>query len=44
VVNGKIHDVTAEQVFNHLLPVLSGIKPGVEIAVRYTPDDVAARD
>ena len=44
VVNGKIHDVTAEQVLGHFLSVLSGIKSGVEIAVRYTPDNAAAQD
>lgn len=37
VVRGKAHDVTAEQVLNHLLPVLSGLKPDAEIVVRYEP-------
>lgn len=38
VVRGKQHQVTAEQVLNHLLPVLAGVKPDAEIVVRYAPD------
>ncbi len=37
VVNGKVHDVTAEQLLNHLLPALAGVKPGLEVIVRHTP-------
>lgn len=37
VARGKQHVVTAEQVLNHLLPVLAGIKPETEITVRYEP-------
>ncbi len=39
VARGKQHDVTAEQVLNHLLPVLAGIKPDAEIVVRYLPNE-----
>jgi hypothetical protein len=37
VANGKTHDVTAEQVLNHLLPVLAGTKPQTELVVRHEP-------
>jgi hypothetical protein len=32
---GKIFRMTAEQVLNHLLPALSGIKPNLTIKVIY---------
>lgn len=38
VANGKVHEVTAEQVLNHLLPGLAGVKADVEIVVRHVPD------
>ena len=31
---GNVFRMTAEQVLNHLLPALSGIKPGLTIKVR----------
>ena len=44
VVNGKVHEVTAEQLLNHLLPALAGVKRDVEVAVRYMPDTADERD
>jgi hypothetical protein len=38
VVSGKLHTVTAEQLLNHLLPVLAGIKSEVEVVVRQVTD------
>ena len=32
---GRIFRATAEQVLNHLLPVLAGVKPGVSIKVEH---------
>jgi hypothetical protein len=32
---GNIFRMTAEQVLNHLLPALSGIKPGLTVKVNY---------
>ncbi|OGV91651.1 hypothetical protein A2783_00340 [Microgenomates group bacterium RIFCSPHIGHO2_01_FULL_45_11] len=34
----KTFRMTAEQVLNHLLPILSGIKPNVTIKVEYKED------
>jgi hypothetical protein len=32
---GNIFRMTAEQVLNHLLPALSGIKPGIFIEIKH---------
>ncbi|MDP4221274.1 MAG: hypothetical protein Q8916_04105 [Bacteroidota bacterium] len=34
---GNRHKATAEQVLNHLLPALSGIKPNAKVTVDYRP-------
>jgi hypothetical protein len=34
---------TAEQVLNHLLPALAGVKPGVRVEVRYRARRAAAK-
>lgn len=34
---GRRFDATAEQVLNHLLPALAGLKPGVSVEVRHRP-------
>lgn len=34
---GNEYRATAEQVLNHLLPALSGLKPGVTVEVEYHP-------
>jgi hypothetical protein len=34
---GRRFDATAEQVLNHLLPALAGIKPGVRVEVKHRP-------
>jgi hypothetical protein len=36
---GKIFRMTAEQVLNHLLPALSGIKPNLTIKVDYNKEE-----
>lgn len=36
---GKTFRMTAEQVLNHLLPALSGIKPNLTIKVDYNKED-----
>lgn len=38
VARGATHTATAEQVLNHMLPVLAGIKPQAEVVVRHLPD------
>ena len=38
---GNRHKATAEQVLNHILPVLAKVKPGVEVMVEYVPDSSA---
>jgi hypothetical protein len=40
---GKAFPATAEQVLNHVLPALAGIKPGVTIKVEHF-DDPEERD
>jgi hypothetical protein len=39
---GRRMPATAEQVMNHLLPALAGVKPGIEVRVRHRDvnDDV----
>jgi hypothetical protein len=32
---GRRMPATAEQVMNHLLPALAGVKPGIEVLVRH---------
>lgn len=32
---GRVFRMTAEQVLNHLLPALAGIKPGLSVSVEY---------
>lgn len=34
---GNRHAATAEQVLNHMLPVLAGVKPGVKLRVAHVP-------
>lgn len=36
---GKTFRMTAEQVLNHLLPVLSGIKPDLKLKVEYKKEN-----
>jgi hypothetical protein len=38
---GRVFRATAEQVLNHLLPVLSGIKPGMSVSVEHHEGRVA---
>ena len=38
---GNRHKATAEQVLNHILPALAGVKPGVELTVEHTPERTA---
>jgi hypothetical protein len=35
---GNRHKATAEQVLNHLLPALAGVKPKVRVVVEYVPE------
>jgi hypothetical protein len=35
---GRNFQATAEQVLNHLLPVLAGLRPGLTIHVEHHPD------
>ena len=35
---GNIFRMTAEQVLNHLLPAIAGIKPNIRIKVEHTVD------
>ncbi len=35
---GRLFRMTAEQVLNHLLPALAGVKPGVTVEVEYSGD------
>ena len=35
---GRSFSMTAEQVLNHLLPALAGLKPGIICEVVHTPD------
>jgi hypothetical protein len=35
---GNIFQMTAEQVLNHLLPALSGVKPGLMVEVDYNKE------
>ncbi len=35
---GNKFRMTAEQLLNHLLPAVAGIKPNLKIKVEYTPD------
>ena len=39
---GSRHAATAEQVLNHLLPVLAQVKPGVTVCVEYVPEGEAS--
>jgi len=39
---GRMYRMTAEQVLNHVLPALAGIKPGVIIKVEHH-DDISTR-
>lgn len=34
---GKEHRMTAEQVLNHLLPAIAGVKPNITFRVEYNP-------
>ena len=34
---GNLFRATAEQVLNHLLPALAGVKPGLIVAVEHVP-------
>ena len=34
---GREFRATAEQVLNHLLPALAGIRPGIRVRVEYRP-------
>jgi hypothetical protein len=36
---GKTYRLTAEQVLNHLLPALSGIKPGLITKIEHNRED-----
>ena len=36
---GNIFRMTGEQVLNHLLPALSGIKPGLTVKVDYNKEE-----
>ena len=36
---GKTSRMTAEQVLNHLLPALAGIKPNLKVKVDYNKED-----
>ena len=40
---GRAFRMTAEQVLNHVLPALAGVKPGVAITVEHR-DDLAASE
>lgn len=35
---GNRHKATAEQVLNHILPVLANVKPGVKVTAEHLPD------
>lgn len=35
---GRTFKMTAEQVLNHLLPALAGVKPNLSVSVVYQPD------
>ncbi|MGE5134872.1 MAG: hypothetical protein ACM32E_18445 [Gemmatimonadota bacterium] len=39
---GNRHKATAEQVLNHVLPALAGVKPNAGITVEYMPEDPGA--
>jgi hypothetical protein len=39
---GRRMPATAEQVMNHLLPALAGVKPGIEVSVRHRDMDEEA--
>jgi hypothetical protein len=41
---GRKFRATAEQVLNHLLPVLAGVKPNVTVEVIYRPSKTNAGD
>ena len=41
---GRTFRMTAEQVLNHLLPALAGVKPGVTIEVRHEEPAASRRD
>lgn len=41
---GRRMPATAEQVMNHLLPALAGVKPGVEVCVEHRDLSAAAGD
>jgi hypothetical protein len=41
---GRRMPATAEQVMNHLLPALAGVKPGIEVRVRHRDVDEEAGD
>lgn len=36
---GRTFRMTAEQVLNHLLPALAGVKPNLNVKVEYRPTD-----
>jgi hypothetical protein len=39
---GRARPATAEQVMNHLLPALAGVKPGIEVSVAHRDVDPGA--
>lgn len=39
---GRKMPATAEQVMNHLLPALAGVKPGIEVSVAHRDIDLNA--
>ena len=41
---GRRMPATAEQVMNHLLPALAGVKPGIDVSVRHRDLDSEAGD
>lgn len=41
---GRRMPATAEQVMNHLLPALAGVKPGIEVRVQHRDMDEGAAD
>ncbi|KUH85067.1 MULTISPECIES: hypothetical protein [unclassified Mycobacterium] len=41
---GRRMPATAEQVMNHLLPALAGVKPGIEVTVEHRDLDHAAAE
>jgi hypothetical protein len=41
---GSRHKATAEQVLNHLLPILARVKPEVDVFVEYVPEAATPMD